>query len=59
MFTLAPTAAATSAAAAGGNLMQRAMGDYYLKGWGAPGRRREGGLDAAFRITPSCAFVDK
>ena len=40
-------------------MMQRAMGDYYLKGWGAPGRRREGGLDAAFRITPSCAFVDK
>ena len=36
MFTLAPTAATT--ASAGGNFVQKAMGDHFLKGWGAPGR---------------------
>jgi hypothetical protein len=33
MFTLAPTAAAS----AGGNLIQKLMGDYYLKAWGVQG----------------------
>ncbi|GAX76058.1 hypothetical protein CEUSTIGMA_g3501.t1 [Chlamydomonas eustigma] len=37
MFTLAPTAATSIAASAGGNFFTKAMSDHYLKGWGAPG----------------------
>jgi hypothetical protein len=37
MFTLAPTAAASTAASAGGNFFAKAMSDHFLKGWGAPG----------------------
>jgi len=52
MYLLAPTAAAAGAGAAGGSLLQRALSEATLRGWGAPGGNmfEPGNFSAGMRL---------